>query len=226
MLSILEASYLIKFSAELVFLRSHSLTHCYPLFSHSVVSDSLKPHGLQHARLSLFFTISHSLLKLMSIESMMASNHLILCHPLLLLPSILPNIQVFSNDSTLRMRWPKYWSFSISISPSNEYSGLISFRIGWLDFLAVQGTLKSCFQHHNFKVSIFQCSASLMVQLLHLYMITGKTIALTVWTLTHRWVFSPCVFTWSSHVWASVQIFPSYKDTSHVGLGFTGMTSF
>ena len=111
---------------------------------------------------SLSFTLSHSLLKLMSIESMMASNHLILCHPLLPLPSILPSIQVFSNDSTLRIKWPKYWSFSFSISPSNEYSGLISFRIGWLDFPAVQGTLKSCFQHHNFKVSVFQCSASFM----------------------------------------------------------------
>ena len=108
---------------------------------------------------SLSFTISQSLLKLMSIDSVMPSNHLILCHPLLLPPSIFPRIRVFSNESALRIRWPKYWSFSFSISPSNEYLGLISIRIEWLDLLAVQGTLKSLLQHHRSKASILRCSA-------------------------------------------------------------------
>ena len=118
-------------------------------FSHSVVSDSFRPHGLHAARqASLSITNSLSLLKLMSIESVMPSNHLILCHPLLLPPSIFPSIRVFSNESALCIRWPKYWSFSFSISSSNEYSGLISFRIGWLDLLVVQGTLKRLLQHH------------------------------------------------------------------------------
>ena len=118
-------------------------------FSYSVVSDSLPPHGLQYARPSLSITNSWSLHKFMSIELVMPSNHLILCHPLLLLPSIFPSMRVFSNESALRFRWPKYWSFSFNISPSNEYSGLISFRMDWLGLLAVQGTLKSLFQHHN-----------------------------------------------------------------------------
>ena len=109
----------------------------------------------------------------------MPSNHLILCHPLLLLPSIVPSIRVFSNESVLHIRWPKYWSFSFSISPSNEYSGLISFRMDWLDLFAVQGTLKSLLQHHSSKASILQCSAFFIVQLSHPYMTTGKTIALT-----------------------------------------------
>ena len=109
----------------------------------------------------------------------MPSNHLIFCHPLLLLPSIFPSIRVFSNESALRMRWLKYWSFSFSISPSNEHPGLISFRMDWLDLLAVQGTLKSLLQHHSSKVSIPQCSAFFIVQLSHPYMTTGKTIALT-----------------------------------------------
>ena len=109
----------------------------------------------------------------------MLSNHLILCHPLLLLPSIFPSIRVFSNESVLPIRWPKYWSFSICISPSNEYSGLCAFRIDWLDLLAVQGTLKSLLQHHSSKASILQCSVFFMVQLSHPYMTTGKTIALT-----------------------------------------------
>ena len=126
---------------------------------------------------SLSITNSQSLLKLMSIESVIPSNYLILCHPLLLLPSIFPSIRVFSSESVLCIRWPKYWSFSIS--PSNEYSGLISFRMDWLNLLAVQGTLKSLLQHHSSKASILQHSAFFIVQLSHPYMTTGKTIALT-----------------------------------------------
>ena len=122
----------------------------------------------------------------MSIESVMPSNHLILCHPLLLLPSILPSIRVFSNESLLHIRWPKYWSFSFSISPSNEYTGLISFRIDWFDILAVQGTLKSLLQHHSSKSSILWCSAFFMVQLSHPYMTTEKTIAFTRWTFVGK----------------------------------------
>ena len=131
---------------------------------------------------SLFITNSGSLLKLMSIESVMPSNHLILCRPLLLPPSVFPTIMVFSKESVLRIRWPKYWSFSFSISLSNEYSGLISFRMDWLDLLAVQGTLKSLLQHHSSKASILQCSAFFIVQHSHPYRTTGKTIALTRWT--------------------------------------------
>ena len=127
---------------------------------------------------SLSIISSQSSLKLISIESVMPSNHLILCHPLLP-PLIFPSIRVFSNDSVLWIRWTKYWSFSFSISPSNEYSGQISFRIDWLDLLAVQGTLKSLLQHHSSKASILQCSAFFIVQLSHPYMTTGKTIALT-----------------------------------------------
>ena len=134
--------------------------------------------GTAARQASLSFTISWSLLKFMSIELMMLSNHLFLCHPLLLLPSIFPSIRVFFNESVLHIRWTKYWSFSFSISPSNEYSGLISFKIDYL--LAVQGTLKSLLQHHSSKASILQCSAFLMVQLSHPYMTTGKTIALTI----------------------------------------------
>ena len=128
---------------------------------------------------SLSITNSQSLLKLMSTELVMPSNHLILCCPLLLLPSIFPSIRVFSNESVLRIRWPVYWSFSFSIIPSNEYSGLISYRMDWLDLLAVQGTLKSFLQHHSTKASILRCSAFFTVQLSHPYMTTGKTIALT-----------------------------------------------
>ena len=128
---------------------------------------------------SLSITNSRSLPKLMSIELVMPSNHLILCHPLLLLPPILPSIRVFSNESTVRMRWPNYWSFSFNISPFNEHPGLISFRIDWLDLLAVQGTLKSLLQHHNSKASILRHLAFFTVQLSHPYMTTGKTIALT-----------------------------------------------
>ena len=129
---------------------------------------------------------SRSLLKLMSIEWVMPSNHLILCPPLLLPPSIFPSIRVFSNESVLCIRWPKYWSFSFSISPSNEHSGLISFRMDWLDLLAVQGTLKSLLQHHSSKTSILLHSAFFIVQLSHPYMTTGKTIALTRWTFVGK----------------------------------------
>ena len=128
---------------------------------------------------SLSIINSQSLLKLMFIESVMPSNHLIPCHPLLFLPSIFPNIMVFSNESVLCIRWSKYWSFSFSISPSNEHSGLISFRRDWLDLLAVQGTLKSLLQHHSSKASILQCSTFFIVQISHPSMTTGKTIALT-----------------------------------------------
>ena len=127
---------------------------------------------------SLSITNSRSLLKLMSIELVMPSKHLILCRPLLLPPSVIPRIRVFSNESVLCISWPKYWSFSFSISPSNEYSGLISFRMDWLDLLAVQGSLKSLLQHHSSKASILQHSAFFMVQLSHAYMTTGKTLAL------------------------------------------------
>ena len=131
---------------------------------------------------SLSITNSRSLLKLTSIESVMPSNHLILCHPLLLPPSIFPGIMVFSKESVLRIRWPKYWSFSFSISPSNEHSTLISFRMDWLDLFAVQGTLKSLLEHPSSKASILQCSAFFIVQLSHPYMTTGTTIALSRWT--------------------------------------------
>ena len=134
------------------------------------------------ARQASLSTSSWSVPKLMSIELVTSSNNLILCRPFLLLPSIFPSIRVFSNESVLRIWWPKYWNFSYSISPSNEYSGLISFRINWLDLLAVQGTLKSLLQHHSSKASVLQHSAFFIVQLSHLYMTTGKTIALTRWT--------------------------------------------
>ena len=149
------------------------------LFSHLVMSNSLWPHGLHAAhQASLSMTNSQSLLRFMSIESVMPSIHLNFCCPLLLLPSILPSIRVFSNESALRIRWPKYWSFSFNISPSNEHSGLVSFRMDWLDFLAVQGTLKSLLQHHSSKALILWHSAFFIVQLSHPYMATGKTIAL------------------------------------------------
>ena len=135
---------------------------------------------------SLFITNSQSLLKLMSIESVMPSNHLILCRPLLPPPLIFPSIKVFSNESVLHMRWPKFWSFSFSVSPSNEYSVLISFRMDWLNLLAVQGTLKSLFRHHSSKASIFWCSTFFVVQLSHPYITTGKTIALTRWTFVGK----------------------------------------
>ena len=127
-----------------------------------------------------------SLLKLTSIESVTPSNHLILCRPLLLLPSVFPNIRVFSNESALCIRWPNCWSFSFSISPSNDYSGLISFRMDWLDLLVVQGTLKSLLQHHSSKASILWCLVFFIVQLSHPYMTTGKTIALTRWAFVGK----------------------------------------
>ena len=148
-------------------------------FSHSVVSDSLRPHESTARQASLSVTSSWSLLRLMFIESVMPSSHLILCHPLLLLPPIPPSIRVFSNESALHMRWPKYWSFSFSISPPNEHPGLISSKMDWLNLLAVQGTLKNLLQHHRSKASIFRRSSFFTVQLSHPYMTTGKTIALT-----------------------------------------------
>ena len=148
---------------------------------------------------SLSFTISQSLLKLMSIESVMSSNHLILYRLLLLPPSILPSIRVFSNETVLRIRCPKYWSFSFRISPSNEYSGWISFRIHWLDLLAVQGTLKSLLQHHSSKASIVWHSVFFMVQLTHPYISTGKTTALTIRTFVGKvcLCFLICCLGWS-----------------------------
>ena len=154
--------------------------HSSVQFSHSVVSDSLQPHARQASQ---SITNTQTPPKPMAIESVMPSNHLILCRPLLLLPSILPSIRVFSNESALPIRWPKYWSFSFNTSPSNEHPGLISFRVDWLNLLAVQGTLKSLLQHHSLKASILQCSIFFMVQLSHLYMTTGKTIALNRWPL-------------------------------------------
>ena len=142
------------------------------------MSDSLQPHGLQHARPPCPSPIPRAYSN-SPIVLVMPSNHLILSHPLLLLPSIFSSIRVFSKESVLCIRWPKYWRFSFSISPSNEYSGLISFRIDWLDLLAVQETLKSLLQHHSSKASILWCSAFFVVQLSHPHMTTGKTVALT-----------------------------------------------
>ena len=148
-------------------LASVQLLSCVPLFETTAYQASL------------FITNSWSLLKLMSIESVMPSNHLVLCHPLLLPPSVFPSVRVFSNELVLPTRWSKYWSFSFSISPSNEYSGLISFRMDWLDLLAVQGTLNSLLQHHNSKASILWSSALFIVQLSNACVTTGKNIALT-----------------------------------------------
>ena len=149
------------------------------------MSDSATPWTTA-CQASLSFTRSWSLFKLMSIELVMPSNHLFLYRPLLLLPSIFPSIRVFSNELALHIRWPKYWSFSFNISPSNEYSGLISFRMDWLNLLAVQGTLKSLLQDHSSKASILRHSAFFMVQLSHLYMTTGKTIALIILTFVSK----------------------------------------
>ena len=149
------------------------------------MSNSLWPHGLQHARLSCpSLSLTQSLFKLMPLESVMPSNHLILCCPLFLLPSIFPSIRALSNESALWIRWPKYWSFSIS--PSNEYSSLSSFRIDWFELLAVQGTPKSLLQHHNPKASFLWHSAFFMVQLSHPYMITRKNIVLMIRTFVGK----------------------------------------
>ena len=149
----------------------------------TVTSDSVTPWTTAH-QAPLSFTISQSVLRLISIGSVMLSNHLIPCHPLSLLPSIFPSTRVFHNELALCTRWPKYWSFSIS--PSNGYSGLISFRIEWFDLFAVQGALKSLLQHHSLKASVLWCAAFFMVQLSHLYMTTGKTIALTILDLCQQ----------------------------------------
>ena len=156
------------------------------------MSESLLLHGLQHARLPCP-SLSPSLLKPMTIELVMPSNQLILCSPLFLLPSVFPNIRVFSNELALRIRWPKYWSIHFSISLSSEYWGLISFRIDWFD-LAVQGTLKSLLQQQSSKASILWCSAFFMIQLSHPYMTGGKPVALTIWTFVPGWCF--CFLTW------------------------------
>ena len=174
-----------------MYTHTHIHTQSNNTLSIFIVRGSSSVQSLSHAWLfmtpwtaacqaSLSINNSRSLLKLMNTESVMPSNHLILCHPLLLLPSIFPSIRVFSKESILW--WPNYWSFSFSISPSNEYTVLISFRIYWFDLLADQGTLKSLLQHHSSKASILQWSAFFMVQLSHLYMTTGKTIVLTRWT--------------------------------------------
>ena len=160
-------------------------------FSHSVVSDSLRPHELHQASLSI--TNSRSSLRLMSIESVMPFSHLILCRPLLLLPPVPPSSRVFPNESTLRMRWPKSWSFSFRIIPSKEHPALISFRMDWLDLLAIQGPLKSLLQHHSSKASILWCSAFFTVQLSHLYMTTGKTRAMTRWNFVGKVYTSMCI---------------------------------
>ena len=166
--------------------RTICLKRCFSsVQSLSHVRLFLTPRTAAH-QASLSITNSWSLLKLMSIESVMPSNHPILRSPLLLLPSVFPSIRVFSNESVLRIRWPKHWSFSFSVSPSNEYSGLISFRIDWLDLLAVQETLKSLLQHHSSKASILWHPAFFIVQLSHLYITTGKTIASTRWTFVGK----------------------------------------
>ena len=154
-----------------------SVTQSCPIFA--------TPRSAEHQAF-LSFTISQSLLKLMSIESIMPSNHLVLCHSLLLLPSIFPSFRVFFNESSLPIRWPKYWSFNLSIRHSNENLGFISFRIDWFDLPAVEGTLKSLLHHHSSKVSILRHSAFFMVQLSHAYLTTGKTIALTRWTFVGK----------------------------------------
>ena len=158
------------------------MKHCIRSFqSLSPVRLFTTPWTAAH-QASLSINNFWSLLKLTSTESVMPSNHLILCHPLLLLPSFFPSIRVYSNESTLRMRWPKYWSFSFNMIPSNEHPGLVSFRMDWLDILVVQGTLKSLLQHHSSKASILQFSTFFTVQLSHSHMTTGKTIASTIQT--------------------------------------------
>ena len=194
----------------------HLTLQCLSL--HSAVVRSLShiwlfatPWTAAH-QTSLSFTISWNLLKLMSIESMMPFNYLILCHPFLLRPSIFPNIRVFSNELVLLIRWPEYWSFSFSSSPSSEYSGLISFRMDWLDLLAVRGTLKSLLQCHVSKASILWCSVFFRVQHSHLYMTTGKTTALTRWTFVGKVMESKYL--------EKEAVFAPYEEApSHSGIG-------
>ena len=150
------------------------------------MSDSLQPHGLQHARLPCPLPSPRACSSSLSSESVIPSSHLVFCHTLLLLPSVFPSIRVFSKESALQIRWPKYWSFSFSISPLDEYSGLISFRIDWFDLLVVQRTLKSLLQHHSSKASILRCSTSFIVQLSHPYLTTGKSKALTRQTIVNK----------------------------------------
>ena len=164
-----------------MFLFLHSHSSVFSSVAQSCPTVCHPRNAVRQASLSIIN--SRSLLKLMSIKSVMPSNHLLLCHPLILPPSIIPSMRVFSNETVFRIRWPKFWSSSFSISPSNEYSGLISFRMHWLDLLAVQGTLKSLLQHYHSKASIPQRSAFFTVQLSHLYVTTAKTIAL------NRWIF-------------------------------------
>ena len=171
---------------------SHSLLQFSSVQSLSRVQLFMTPWITAH-QASLSITNSQSSLKLMSNESMMPSSHLILYHSLLLLPLIPSSIRVISNELTLLMRWPKYWSFSFGISPSNEYPGLISFRMDWMDLLAVQGTLKSLLQHRSSKALILPCSDFFTVQLSHPYMTTGKTIALTMWTFVRRGFLIHCL---------------------------------
>ena len=179
----------------------------WPPFCNAGVCEHRSVQSLSHVQLfvtrrtsarqaSLSITNSWCLPKLTSIKSVMPSNHLILCCPLLLLPSIFPSIRVFSKESALCIRWPKYWSFSFTINPSSEHPGLISFRMDWLDLLAVQGTIKSLLQHHSSKASILRCSAFLIVQLSHPYMTTGKTIALTSWTFVNKVIWYLSFFFW------------------------------
>ena len=191
---VLDINYNLFQSHKQVFLYSCIFRFKFPLVVPVVIAvvQSLNhvwlfvtPRTVAHQS-SLFITISQSMLKLVSIKSVMPSNHLIFCHPLLLPPSIFPSIRVFSNEPALRIRWPKYWSFSFSISPSNEHSGLISFRMDWLDLLAVWQTLKNLLQHHSSKASILWRSAFFIVQLSHPYMTTGKTIALIRWTFVGK----------------------------------------
>jgi len=180
----------------------HDIYKIIVVQSHSNVQLFVTPWTVA-CQASLSLTISQSLHKLMSIESVMPPNHFILCHPLLLMPSInFPSIRVFPNESALLIRWPKDWSFSLNISPSNEHPGLISFRMDWLDLLAVERTLKSLLQHHSSKASILYSSAFFMVQLSHPYMTTGKTIALTIWTFVDK-VISMLFKTLSLHSFSS-----------------------
>ena len=193
------------------------------IWSVSYVQLFVTPWTAAH-QASLSFTISQSSLNPMFINLVMPSNHLVLCHPLLLLPSIFPSIRLFSNESALRVRWPRYWSFNFSISLSNEYSGSVSFRIDWFDLLAVQGTLKNLLQHHSSKTSILWHSAFFIVQLSHPYVTTGKTIALTIWTFVGK-VMSLLFNTLSAAATKSLQSCPTLcgpRDSSPPGTPIPG----